>query len=402
MRGGVVSSSACEGLAVGMPFGEAIRDSGRAASLLDRLAGGAVGDERLGLLSDLLRCRGVAQEVLHAYAQDVRLRTVGRGVYLRGLVELSNRCQKDCYYCGIRRSNRASHRYDLPDEAVVEAAVRSWRAGYGSLALQSGERQGEAFASRIEGLVSQIMAATDGRFGITLSLGEQSEATYWVWRRAGATRYLLRIESSTFALYRRLHPADRMHSFLQRQRALRALRACDYQVGSGVMIGLPGQSECDLAHDLVWLAGSGIDMVGMGPYIPHPGTPLGAALKEGDIPSESERLELSLNMVALLRIVAPEINIAATTALQALDPVGRDRALGCGANVLMPNVTPGRVRDLYALYSGKPTTADDPADGLSELQGRVRALGLEIGLGETGNSLRYRRRHECLEERPEE
>ena len=300
---------------------------------------------RLGApLGDLESDRG-----LFAAAVEVRNRTVGDRVYLRGLIELSNRCRKDCLYCGIRCGNDRVKRYELTDEEVLTAADQVWRAGYGSVVLQAGEQTNEAFAERIERLVRQIKRLSNGELGITLSLGEQSRETYRRWFEAGAHRYLLRIESSSPELYARLHPAD--HSHAERLACLHRLRAEGFQVGTGVMIGLPFQTVEHLADDLLFFKALDIDMCGMGPYIEAPGTPL-AEVPEAF--SRTERLQLALRMVALLRLLMPDINIASTTALHALHPRGRELGIGAGANVMMPNRTPQGGRANYRLYDNKP------------------------------------------------
>ncbi len=286
---------------------------------------------------------------LFAAAVEVRNRTVGDRVYLRGLIELSNRCRKNCLYCGIRRGHSGVERYELTDEQVLAAAERAWRSGYGSVVIQAGERTDGAFTERVERLVRRVKALSNGGLGITLSLGEQSRETYRRWFAAGAHRYLLRIETSSPELYARIHPAD--HDYDRRLECLRALREEGYQVGTGVMIGLPGQTVESLADDLLFFKALDIDMCGMGPYIEAPGTPLAAV----EAPfSRAERLQLALRMIALLRLSMPDINIASTTALHALHPQGRELGLAAGANVMMPNLTPEAVRGDYKLYDNKP------------------------------------------------
>lgn len=286
---------------------------------------------------------------LFAEAVELRNRTVGDKVYLRGLIELSNRCGKDCLYCGIRRSIGNVFRYELTDDQVFSAAEYAWRAGYGSVVVQAGERTDEWFVDRVEGLIRRIKSLSNGELGITLSLGEQSVETYRRWFVAGAHRYLLRIESSSPELYARIHPAD--HSFMRRLECLRILKEVGYQVGTGVMIGLPYQTIENLADDLLFLRELDVDMCGMGPYIEHPDAPL-SAVDSGF--SREERFRLALRMIALLRLLMPDINIAATTALHALHPQGRELGIAAGANVMMPNLTPEVVRANYKLYNDKP------------------------------------------------
>lgn len=279
----------------------------------------------------------------------------GPGISLRGLIEISNRCRKNCLYCGIRRDNASVHRYALDEEEIVALGRKASALGYGSLVLQGGEREDAAFVASVTRLLRRLKALDS--FGITLSFGEQREEVYREWFEAGAHRYLLRIESSDPALYARIHPQDADHRYARRIECLQALRRCGYQVGTGVMIGLPYQTLGHLASDLLFFRETDIDMCGMGPYIPHRETPL-AAVAAG-IPGPQERMELSIRMVALLRILMPDINIAATTALQVLDPRGRERAVDAGANVVMPNLTDLAFRGDYDLYDGKPGASVD-------------------------------------------
>lgn len=286
---------------------------------------------------------------LFAEAVETRDGTIGDKVYLRGLIELSNRCRKNCLYCGIRRGNTEAVRYELSDEQVLSAAEYAWKSGYGSVVIQAGERTDRAFVDRIEQLVGRIKTLSDGELGITLSLGEQDREVYRQWFKAGAHRYLLRIESSLPGLYAKIHPAD--HSFDRRLACLEVLKEEGYQVGTGVMIGLPYQTAENLADDLLFFKALDIDMCGMGPYIEYPGAPL------AKVPSNytrDERLQLALRMIALLRLLMPDINIASTTALHALHPQGRELGIAAGANVMMPNLTPDAVRKNYKLYDNKP------------------------------------------------
>ncbi|MBQ8125434.1 MAG: radical SAM protein, partial [Kiritimatiellae bacterium] len=206
---------------------------------------------------------------LYAAAYRVKLACCGRGVAVRGLVECGNVCAKDCYYCGIRKSNARLTRYQLAADEIAAAAEEAAALGYASLVIQSGEIESDAHTAFIEDVLRRLAPLN---LGVTLSLGEQTEDVYRRWRAAGATRYLLRIETSNPKLYAALHPAD--HSWARRVDCLRALRRCDYQVGTGVMCALPGQTLEDLADDIRFYGEMDIDMIGMGPYIPHPDTPL--------------------------------------------------------------------------------------------------------------------------------
>ncbi len=283
-------------------------------------------------------------------AHKTRIENLGDKVYLRGLIELSNICAKDCLYCGIRASNRSVKRYRLSRESVLESARIAMERNFGSVVIQAGEQTSNAFVDEVERLVRDIKKISKGALGITLSLGEQTRETYQRWFEAGAHRYLLRIESSSPDIYARIHPAG--YSWQGRVEALRNLAQVGYRVGSGVMIGLPGQSVEDLADDLLFLKDFGINMCGMGPYIEHPDTPLSA---ERSGFSQYERVKLTFRMIAILRLLMPQINIAATTALETLDPKGRERAVNGGANILMPNIGELSQRGNYQLYSGKVT-----------------------------------------------
>ena len=325
---------------------------------------------------------------LYSEAYKVKKKTVGESVYLRGLVEISNICRKNCLYCGIRRDNLNTGRYELTSEEVLEAAAFAADQGYGSMVIQGGERTDSKFIDKITSLLVEIKRRWP--LGITLSLGEQTEEVYREWFEAGAHRYLLRIESSTRELYEKIHPVDAVHSYETRVQALRDLRKCGYQVGTGVMIGLPFQTAANLADDLLFFKEMDIDMCGMGPYLEHSETPLYACRHL--IPDLERRLDLSLRMVALLRLLMPDINIAATTAMQAIVPDGRERAIMAGANVLMPNLTLSDVREEYQIYQNKPGVGEDAAISSSRTEQRLREMKIPIGYGQWGDSIHYRKR----------
>lgn len=324
-------------------------------------------------------------QTLYDEAYRVKLSTVGDKVYLRGLVEISNICRKNCLYCGIRRDNRAAGRYMISSEDVLQAADFAFREGYASMVIQGGERQDRAFIDMITSLLKEIKRRYP--LGITLSLGEQPQEVYREWFDAGAHRYLLRIEASGRELYGKIQPADADHSYDVRVRALRDLRSCGYQVGTGVMIGLPFQSAADLADDLMFFKDMDIDMCGMGPYLEHSMTPL-YQYRRLLVPQE-RRLQLSVTMVALLRLLMPDINIAATTAMQAIDPYGREKAIMAGANVLMPNLTLSEVREEYQIYQNKPGVGEDAAVSSSRTERRLAEMNIPIGYGEWGDSRHY-------------
>ncbi len=338
----------------------------------------------------LLEATGEDMETLLHKGRAIREREIGKKVHFRGLVEFSNVCGKDCYYCGIRKSNRKVNRYNLSDEQILEAARFAHQSRYGSLVLQSGEQESPGFTGRIENLLRRIRQLSDATLGITLSLGEQEPEVYRRWYEAGAHRYLLRIETSSAGLYRRLHPGNERHSHQRRINCLHGLRSIGYQTGTGVMIGLPFQDTAHLVEDLLFMYELDVDMVGMGPYIEHPGTPL-FRFRDRLLPI-ADRFDLALKMIATLRILMPDINIAAATALQAIDPLGREKAIRAGANILMPNITPGKFRNDYSLYENKPCVDEEPDECLNCLDVRIQLAEGEIGYGEWGDSRHFFRR----------
>lgn len=353
--------------------------------ILERLA--ATGKAESEHLTTLLSARGEHFAQLCAKAQEVRMRSVGSWVYLRGLIEMSNLCRKNCLYCGIRAANSSVTRYVLDAESILSAVTFAADNGFGSIALQAGERVGEVYTRRVTDLLQRISSSIKPQLGITLSLGEQPESVLREWKNSGATRYLLRIETSDPKLYRMLHPDNDLHSFSSRLDTLSNLRNLGYIVGTGVMIGLPGQSIEMLAQDLLWLQRQEVDMVGMGPYIPHMDTPLWH--KRHEIPRAEERLRLSIAMVACLRLLMPTINIAATTALQVMQSDGRELAIRAGANVIMPNITPECRQNDYALYSHKPLAQENLLDALPHLQRQISLCGCEVQLHTPGDPLHF-------------
>ncbi|MDP3643003.1 MAG: [FeFe] hydrogenase H-cluster radical SAM maturase HydE [Bacteroidota bacterium] len=338
----------------------------------------------------LLNAEGDERQQLFQRAKSVKLEIVGNKVYFRGLIEFSNICSKDCLYCGIRKSNEKVLRYDATDEEILDACRFAWINRFGSVVLQSGEISSPTFVKRMISILRKIKEISNGELGITLSCGEQTLETYRQWRESGAHRYLLRIESSNPELYRKIHPENDFHSFDRRLQALKDLKTAGYQVGTGVMIGMPFQSIEDLADDLLFLKRMDVDMVGMGPYLEHEDTPLykfRSLLK-----TKLERFDLALKMIATLRLLMPDINIAAATALQAIDPAGREKALTIGANILMPNLTPCKYRKEYQLYEDKPCLDEDAELCRNCLEARIELAGCEIGYGEWGDSKHFHKR----------
>lgn len=343
--------------------------------------------------ADLARLIGLQdpaeREALYRAAYEVKARRVGRVDYYRGLIEFSNICVKNCLYCGIRKGSRGVRRFESTLEEILEQA--KWVCGhrYGSVVLQSGERTDPKFIDFVDEAVRGIKRVTGGRLGITLCVGEQTEETYRRWFASGAHRYLLRIEESSPAFYATMHPDDGRHLWQVRHECLLALRRAGYQVGTGVMIGLPGQSEEMLADDLLYFRDMKIDMIGMGPYIVAHDTPMGQAVLKAGLDTDAHRarrFELGLNMIAAARLLMPEANIAATTALQGLNRHGRELGLRAGANVLMPIVTLPRFRPSYQLYDGKPCVEDTSAQCANCLTARVRWAGDEVGWDSWGDS----------------
>ncbi len=282
------------------------------------------------------------EECLAAAADRVRHAFVGDGVHLRGLIEFSNICRQNCMYCGLRRENGKVERYRLDADTIVELAHKAKGYGYQTVVLQSGEDL-YFTAERLAAIVRRLKELD---LAVTLSVGERSYEEYALWRTAGADRYLLRIETTD---------------------GLRDLRALGYEVGTGTLVGLPGQSLASIAADILFYQQLDADMVGIGPLIPNPDTPLGTAVP-GDF-------HMTRRMVALLRLLLPEANIPATTAMETMVPHGRELILASGANVVMPNVTEGDPRRNYALYPGKVCVADTPAACRSCMSGRIRAMG---------------------------
>ncbi len=315
-------------------------------------------------------------QALFAAADRVRAEHVGDAVHLRGLVEFSNYCGRTCHYCGLRAADTSLQRYRMAPDEIVAAGLKAAELGYGTVVLQSGEDAWYS-AEIVADIVRRLKAQAD--MAVTLCLGERPREDYALWREAGADRYLVRIETSNRDLYAALHPGM---SFDHRAACLHTLRELGYQVGSGVLVGLPGQTEGLLADDLRFLRDLPADMVGIGPFIPHPGTPL-ADVEGGEVATV-------LRMVALTRLLLPDSHVVATTALGTADPQGREKALQAGANVLMPNVTPREFRALYEIYPDKICTDEEPEYCRGCLAARVGSLGRTVAIGR-GDSPRWLR-----------
>ena len=317
---------------------------------------------------------------LYRRADAVRREHVGDEVHLRGLVELSNHCVRRCAYCGIAATNADLRRYRMTAEEILGCARQAKELGYGTVVLQSGEDYGFTREA-----VSEIVRTIKGETGlaVTLSLGERPDEDLAAWREAGADRYLLRFETSDPALFAAIHPglggrpSDRLA-------ILARLTVLGYEVGSGVLVGLPGQTWESLASDILIFRQLDLEMIGVGPYIPHPATPLGAGLfppaPEGEqVPADEET---TTKVVALTRLVRPDANIPSTTALATLDPSwGRERGLLRGANVVMPNLTPPAYRALYEIYPGTACVSETAEECGSCLPSRIRMIGRVPGTG---------------------
>lgn len=367
-------------------------------------------------------------ESLWARADAVRRENVGDAVHLRGLIEVSNHCVRRCAYCGLRAENTRLERYRLTADEVVACARQAAQLGYGTVVLQAGEDPALT-VDWVADLVQRIKAETG--LAVTLSLGEQDEATLRSWRDAGADRYLLRFETSNRALFDRIHPS-RPGRRSDRLALLRVLRDLDYEVGSGVMVGVPGQTYDDLANDIELFRDLDLDMIGVGPWLPHPDTPLGAGIEGkgtegtaiaglrgvgGDelasvppLPSREGLGEgrdshphptspwkgeawqvlntelMTYKVVALARLVCPRANIPSTTALATLNrDSGRELGLQRGANVVMPNLTPPAYRRLYEIYPAKACLFETAEQCHGCLTGRIRHIGRVIATGPGGS-----------------
>lgn len=332
-----------------------------------------------------------ALDALWRRADAVRAATVGNAVHLRGLVEIGNHCIRRCTYCGLNAAHAALERYRMNREQILDVALQIADRGYGTIVIQGGEDPG------IEAdWLAEIIAEIKQRMplAVTLSLGERAEAELACWRRAGADRYLLRWETSDADLYRAIHPPGPSWTGT-RIELLAVLRRLGYEIGGGVMVGLPGQTWASLARDITLFAELDLDMIGLGPYIPHPDTPLGRGQVELPPIDPADQVPgtdaMTYKVLALARIVCPEANIPATTALATVDPNhGRALALQRGANVIMPDFTPEPYRSQYQIYPGKSSAATtDAGQGIERL---IRQLGRTVGIGPGGRQRRSQAR----------
>jgi biotin synthase len=317
---------------------------------------------------------------LFAFADEIRKQHVGNGILLRGIVEFSNNCDNTCKYCGLNKTNTNLKRYKLTDRQILNCIEQVANAGIGTVVLQSGE-QAELDPNWFAGLIREIKTRFD--IAITLSVGERIFDDYALWKEAGADRYLLKIETTNRQLYQNLHP---QMSFDNRLKCSRDLKTLGYQNGSGSIIGLPGQTISDIADDILFFAGEQFDMLGIGPFIPHPATAL-SDCPPGDV-------EMVLKTIAVTRIITKDAHIPATTAIGSLNGNDyRPDALIAGANVLMPNFTPQPWRQLYEIYPGKRCVTEAPGTCGQCIDMMANAIGRTIDLSR-GDSLK-KKRNKC-------
>ena len=306
------------------------------------------------------------RQILFDTAKQVRESVYGKDVYVRGLIEFSNICKNDCYYCGIRKSNEKAERYRLTPEEILECAKEGYALGFRTFVLQSGE---DSWFTRER--VADMVRAIKEEFpdcAITLSMGERDREDYQCWKEAGADRYLLRHETAVDEHYRKLHPASM--SLRHRKECLFTLRELGYQVGAGMMVGSPGQTVDYLIEDIRFLQELKPHMIGIGPFLAHEDTPFGN--------EANGSYEMTLILLALLRLLFPKVLLPATTALGTIAPDGREKGLLAGANVLMPNLSPVGVRKKYELYNNKICTGEESAQCRDCLNRRVDAIGYRI------------------------
>ena len=299
-------------------------------------------------------------------AKCIRDDIYGKKVFIRGLIEISNYCKNDCYYCGIRRSNKNAQRYRLSKEQILSCCENGYELGFRTFVMQGGE---DAFFK--DEVVCDIVSSIKERYpdcAVTLSLGERSTGSYRKMKEAGADRYLLRHETFDNTHYNKLHPVELDPE--NRKRCLRDLKALGYQTGTGIMVGSPYQTLENIAEDLLFIKELNPEMIGIGPFIPHKDTPF----KD----FESGTIEMTLRLISILRLLCPKALIPATTALGTISPQGREKGILAGANVIMPNLSPKEDRKKYMLYNDKLSDGEEAAEGLNKLKESMRKIGYEI------------------------
>jgi biotin synthase len=343
------------------------------------------------ILAWLRETREARLEELWREADRVRKERVGDEVHLRGLIEISNYCVRQCGYCGLRAGHGGLPRYRMTAAEILDSVGQAASFGYGTVVLQSGEDYGIETAWLAD-IVRRIKAETP--LAVTLGLGERPGEDLRAWREAGADRYLLRFETSDADLYRAIHP-DRGGRISDRLAILRTLRTMGYETGSGVMVGIPGQTYESLARDIQLFGDLDLDMIGVGPFIAHPDTPLGRGESPRRVPPAEQvpnTETMAYKTVALTRLVCPEANIPSTTAIATLNRAeGRELGLRRGANILMPNLTPLKYRSLYEIYPDKACLSETADECRGCMRGRIESIGRTVGRGQGG-----RRRSEGL------
>ena len=319
--------------------------------------------------AELIKCRDAVRKEAQEAAVRLQRQCFGNKVFVRALIECTNYCANNCSYCGIRRGNVKAERYRLSKEEILECCNSAAQLGFKTFVLQGGEDS--AFSpSFVAGLIMEIKARHPD-CAVTLSFGEQSAETYRLWKQAGADRYLLRHESASLEHYRLLHAEDApARTAATRKACLYSLKEIGFQCGAGFMVGSPFQTAEHLAADLAFLAEFKPQMVGIGPFIPHPDTPF-AAYPAGTV-------EMTAFLLSIIRIMLPAALIPATTALATIAPDGRERGILAGANVVMPNVSPEAARERYTLYEGKASEDAEAAEGLKLLEERLARIGYEL------------------------
>jgi len=318
-------------------------------------------------------------ETLWDQADKARIANVGEQIHLRGLIEISNICIRRCGYCGISADNHHIERYRMSEKEIMDCVHRAVNFGYGTVVMQSGEDYGIT-QQWMADIIRRIKAET--QLAVTLSLGERSDEDLITWREAGANRYLIRFETSNRNLYDRIHPplGDKSSD---RFAILENLKKLGYEVGSGIMIGIPGQTYKDLARDILAFRKLDLDMIGVGPFIPHPETPLGQTLSRESTDEQVPNTEkMTYKVIALTRLVCPEANIPSTTALASLNKAdGRELGLMRGANIVMPNLTPPEYRVMYEIYPNKACINETSEACASCLSMRILNIGRTLGSG---------------------
>lgn len=309
------------------------------------------------------------REYAGAKARAIADARYGKGIFIRGLIEFTNYCKNDCYYCGIRRGNAKAKRYRLSVEDVMACCKEGERLGFRTFVLQGGEDPYYTDGRMVE-LIRRIRAAYP-ECAITLSIGERERESYERFWEAGADRYLLRHETADESHYRVLHPYNL--SLAHRMQCLKNLKEIGFQTGCGFMVGSPGQTARHLAEDFAFIGQLRPEMVGIGPFIPHHDTPFANEARGS--------LELTLYLLSLLRIQQPDLLLPATTALATIHPRGRELGIEAGANVVMPNLSPTGVRDKYSLYDGKACTGDEAAECRNCLERRIESVGYHVVVG---------------------